>query len=160
MDEIAIRLPPRRSIIPGMNARNVRNTPSRSVATVSRQSASVISCSGCVGPATPALATTARTGPSASAPAAMFATDASSRTSQASGTAVPPAFPAASTVSARLAGSRALAATVNPPAARATVIARPMPRLAPVTTATGVLTRSSPLPAGPTGCVRGSSAAR
>src|SRR2546430_1618330 len=159
MEEIAIRLPPRRPIMAGMNARNVRKTPSRSVATVSRQSSSVISCSGCVGPATPALATTARTGPSASAPAAIAATDASSRTSQASGSAVPPAFPAASTVSARLAGSLALAATVNPPAASATAIARPMPRLAPVTTATGLLTPTSRLPAGPTGCVRGSSAA-
>ena len=28
MDEIAIRLPPRRPIMPGMNARNVRKTPS------------------------------------------------------------------------------------------------------------------------------------
>ena len=58
IDEIAIRLPSRRSIMAGMKARKVRNTPSRSVATVSRQSARDISCSGAVGPAIPALATT------------------------------------------------------------------------------------------------------
>ena len=58
MDEIAIRVPSRRSIMAGMNARKVRNTPSRSMAIVSRQSASVISCSGAVGQAMPALAMT------------------------------------------------------------------------------------------------------
>ena len=137
MEEIATRLPSRRPIMAGINARNVRNTPSRSVAIVSRQSASVISCSGAVGPAIPALATTVCTGPISSARSASAATEASSRTSQATGTAVPPACPASATVSARLAGSRALAATVNPAAARATVTARPIPRLAPVTTATG-----------------------
>ena len=45
-------------------------------------------------------------------------------------------------------------------AAKASVMARPIPRLAPVTTATGVLTESFPLPAAPTGSARGSSAAR
>ena len=36
-----------------------------------------------------------------------------------------------------MAGSRAAAATANPAAAKATAMARPIPRLAPVTTATG-----------------------
>src|SRR6201989_2613022 len=133
-----------------MKARKVRNTPSRSVATVSRQSARDISCSGVVGPAIPALATTTRTGPSCPARPASAATEASSRTSQPNGIAVPPALSASATVSAKLEGSRALAATVYPAAARGTVMARPIPLLAPVTPATGAGgERSPPMPSAP-----------
>ena len=75
----------------------------------------------------------------------MVATDASSRTSQASGTAVPPPASTSATVSASVAGSRAVIATAKPSAASATAMARPMPRFAPVTTATRPLTRVGPV---------------
>ena len=119
-----------------MNARNVRNTPSRSVVRHSRHAARVMSRIGTVGPATPALATTACTRPIRPTSSASAATERSSAASHASGTALWPADSISPTVAVNVAGFRAVAATTKPSAASPTAMARPMPRLAPVTTAT------------------------
>jgi hypothetical protein len=107
-----MRLPVPAVIRPGTNALKVRKTPSRSVARHSRQAARSISCSGAVGPPTPALATTVCTGPSrSSTDSAINRIDASAVTSHASATAVPSRDSISATVSAQVAGSRAVTAT-------------------------------------------------
>ncbi len=86
---------------------------------------------------TPALLTRMVGAPSSAAMRSIAAcTWASSETSQPTASARPPAAVICSTVSLQAASSRSMTATARPSAASRTAVAAPMPRAAPVTTAT------------------------
>ena len=126
----------------GRTARVTRKTPVRLTRRHSSQRASGVSWVG-ASHMTPALATSTSMPPSwSTAVATAVSTDASLVTSHVTGTATPPSDVMASATEWMVPGNfpsvtdRAATATDAPARARATAMARPMPRLAPATKAT------------------------
>src|SRR5215472_1899483 len=116
-------------------ARQQRYVPVRLTASVSSQISGVKSAKG-AGVSTPAAQTRAATGPACPAAVMRRSTCAALLTSAGTGIASPPACRMRLATSSRASWSRAARTTRAPAAARASAAAAPIPRLAPVTTAT------------------------
>src|SRR5580658_5915286 len=115
-------------------ARQHRNMPVRLTSSVSRHMADVVSPNG-AGVSTPAAQTRALSWPVAVASANRRSTAVSSLTSVGTGVAWPPASLIRPATSCRARWSLAASTTWAPAAATAAAVAAPIPRLAPVTTA-------------------------
>src|SRR5262245_46716407 len=115
-------------------ARQQRNEPVRLTRSVCSQISGVVSANG-TDSSTAAAQTRAETGPTAAAASKRRSTSAALLTSVRTAMASPSASRIRPATPARAAASRAASTTRAPTAARASAVAAPMPRLAPVTTA-------------------------
>src|SRR5215831_10443024 len=135
MEPTLIILPRLRSIIPGATARAQRNMEVRLVTSTSSHSSSVTSTDA-LSSVTPALLTRMSMGPSARSASVTAARIPSALvTSSGMARARPPAASISAAANAIWSLPRAAQATAAPASPRARAMARPSPRLAPVTSA-------------------------
>ena len=136
-EDIVTIAPECRAIMPGRNAEIVRNVEVRSLSRTERQCSPVSRSVGTGMPLPPANAARTSTGPScASTTPRIAAIAASFVQSAATPIARPPSVVIDSTVASIAAWSRPTTATSAPFTASARLVAAPMPRDPPVTTAT------------------------